>query len=66
MTGQESGCALGEDAVCAPTIGPCLGASTSTGVCTRGICLGPVWSEAVLDQADQADQVSGLNQNSGS
>lgn len=59
MTDQGSGCASGEDAVCAPTTSPCLTGAASTGVSARGARLGPAWNEAVLDQADR---VTGLDQ----
>lgn len=49
MTGQESECAQGEDAVCAHTTGPCLSDAASTGVSTRCCSLGPVWKEIVVD-----------------
>ena len=54
MRSQVSGCALGEDAVCAPTTGPCLSDAANTVVSTRGVRVGPVWNESVLDQAGQA------------
>lgn len=49
MTGQESECARGEDAVCAHTTGPCLKDAASTGGSTRCCSPGPVWKEIVVD-----------------